>query len=102
MNQTNMSEETIKIHFVHPTDGREVTVDVDPAMTAAEAISELIAADFVKASPEGYLLAIKGGAELRRDQTFKQAGVVSDSKIRVVPATDAGISAMHILNQIGD
>lgn len=96
-----MSEESIKVHFVHPTDGREVTVDVDPTMTAGEAISELIAADFVKVSPEGYLLAIKGGAEMRRDETFRQAGVVSESRMRVVPATDAGNTATRALKRIG-
>lgn len=81
----------IQVNFMHPTDGRTVTVTVDNSMTAQEAISELISNNFIKPSPQGYKLVIKGGAEIQQDQTFTDAGVTENKNtLRIVPATDAG------------
>jgi hypothetical protein len=82
---------TINLHFVHPTDGRELNVRVDDTMTAAEAVNELISANFVPPNPQGYKLAVKGGAEINHGQTFQAAGVPTESRIRVIAATDAGL-----------
>ena len=65
----------INVKFMHPTDGRLLSVELDSSITAKEAIEELISADFVPASEEGYSLAIKGGAMLRWDEPFCDAGV---------------------------
>jgi hypothetical protein len=80
----------IKVDFIHPTDGRKVTVTVDNTMTAQEAINELISNNFIKPNPQGYNLTIKGGAQLRQDQTLDDAGVKDGDALRVDPATDAG------------
>lgn len=80
----------VNVKFMHPTDGRLLTVELDNTITSQEAIAELIAADFIPASSEGYSLAIKGGAMLGPSQSFSEAGVKGDTVIRVVPATDAG------------
>jgi hypothetical protein len=82
----------VRVNFVHPTDQRVVTVTVDDAMTAQEAISELLANNFVPPAPTGYELNLNQN-RLRANQTLAEGGVADDSKIRVTPATDAGASA---------
>jgi hypothetical protein len=79
----------IKIEFIHPTDGRIITVDVDDSMTPNEAINELIAANFIPPSDE-YSLAIKGGGILEGKSTFDLGGVKDGDTIRIIPATDGG------------
>ncbi len=81
----------VKLHFMHPTDGRKITVDVDSSMTADEAVNELIAANFIPPSEEGYKLAKKGGgAEMANDQVFADTMVSDGDTIRIIMATDAG------------
>ena len=80
----------IKVSFIHPTDSRSISVAVDSAMTASEAVAQLIAADFIAPNPQGYNLAVKGGAQLRNDQSFLDAGVKEGDALRILPATDAG------------
>lgn len=80
----------VKVHFYHPTDGRTLTVDLDDTITSQEAIAELIASDFIPANPQGYNLAVKGGVQLQRNQTFLDANITSEANLRIIPATDAG------------
>lgn len=80
----------IKVDFLHPTDGRIITVDVDDTMTASEAIAELLSADFIPSNPQGYNLAVKGGAQLQQSQSFGEAGVKTGNTVRILPAIDAG------------
>ena len=86
------SEQSISVFFMHPTDGRLLEVDVDPDMTAGEAVNNLLDADFVQPSSEGYNLGIKGGAIIRRDQTLRDAGVEGGKTLRVISAADAGMA----------
>lgn len=79
----------VNVNFVHPTDGRVITVTVDDTMTAQEAIGELLANNFVTPSSSGYELNMNG-TRFRADQTLADAGVNNGAKIRVAPATDAG------------
>lgn len=80
----------VKVNFMHPTDGRVITVTLDNTMTAQEAIDELISSDFISPNPMGYDLAIKGGRPLQRSESFADAGVKDGTTLRVIPATDAG------------
>lgn len=80
----------VKVNFLHPTDGRIVTVTLDDSMSAQEAISELISANFVSPNPQGYNLAVKGGPQFTSDQTFADLNVRNGDTVRVIPATDAG------------
>ena len=80
----------LQVYFKHPTDGRTVTVTVDDTMTAQEAIGELLSADFIAPSSQGYNLSVKGGDLLLPDQSFAEARVVNKATLRVIPATDAG------------
>lgn len=83
----------VNVNFVHPTDGRMLTVNLDDSITAQEAVAELIAANFITPNSQGYGLAIKGGNMIEPAQSFRNAGVQepNQNSIRVVPATDAGI-----------
>lgn len=92
----------IKIQFLHPTDGRILTVDVDITMTAQEAIGELITANFIPPNPQGYNLAVKGGAMILSNQSFAKANVKTDDVIRIIPATDAGGHPGNLVFQIPD
>lgn len=80
----------VNIIFMHPGDGRKLTVTLDNSITAEEAVAELIAAEFIPPSDQGYTLAIKGGAEIPTGKSFQDAGVENNNTIRIVPATDAG------------
>lgn len=83
--------EDVNVNFMHPTDGKVISVTLDNTMTGQEVIGELIANDFIPASSEGYSLAIKGGSQLNNSKTLSENGVRENDTIRVVPATDAGV-----------
>jgi hypothetical protein len=80
----------VRVNFMHPTDGRIITVTVDGTMTAREAIAQLIANDFIAPNPMGYGIAVKGGSPVTADQSFASAGLRDGDTLRVIPATDAG------------
>lgn len=80
----------VSVNFMHPTDGRVISVTLDNTMTGQEVIGELIANNFVPASSEGYNLAIKGGKQLDNTKTLTDNSVRDNDTIRVIPATDAG------------
>jgi len=90
----------IKLNFLHPTDGRILTVDVDDTMTALEAIGELLSANFIPSNPDGYKLAIKGGQDILSNQSFGSTGARNGDTIRVLPQTDAGFN--FIVKHIND
>ena len=78
------------VSFLHPIDLRVLEVELDPAITAAEVVGELIRAEFVPDQPESYRLCIKGGNEIRPSVSLLEAGVRNGTYILVVPQTDAG------------
>lgn len=81
----------VSVTFVHPTDGRALTVTVDDTMTAQESIGELLANDFVPPHQQGYQLSVvESGAIMRPEQSFADAGVKNGTKIKVLPITEAG------------
>ncbi|PTX61106.1 hypothetical protein C8N46_105262 [Kordia periserrulae] len=80
----------VTVSFIHPTDGRVISVTLDDSMTGQDVIGELIANDFVPPSNEGYNLAIKGGKQLDNQRTLSENGVEDNHTLRVIPATDAG------------
>jgi hypothetical protein len=80
----------VKVNFLHPTDGRQLTVNLDNSITAQESVAELIAANFIVPNHQGYSRAIKGGNILQPGQSFSEAGVTDNATVRVLPATDAG------------
>jgi hypothetical protein len=80
----------ITVNFIHPFDGRILTVTLDDTMSAKQAIHELVAAAFIPPTEDGYQLAIKGGAAITTEQTFAAANITEGETIRVVPVTSAG------------
>jgi hypothetical protein len=80
----------LSVNFIHPTDGKVISVTMDGTMTGYEVVGELIANDFVPSSSDGYKLAIKGGDELDNSKTLVDNGVQANDSIKVIPATDAG------------
>lgn len=80
----------LNVSFMHPTDGRTVSVTLDDGISAQEAIKELIESSFIPANPQGYNLAKKAGAQLQANQTFRDAGIKDNDIVRIIPATDAG------------
>jgi hypothetical protein len=86
MTETN----DIKVNFVHPTDGRLLTVTLDGTITSLEAINELIANAFILGLAQDYSLAIKGGREIGHSESFIEAGVKDDNTIRIIPSISAG------------
>lgn len=80
----------ITVNFIHPTDGKRVTVTVDDTMTASEAVGQLLANNFIAPHPDGYQLSVKGGAIIPNNQSFNQAGVKEGTDVNIIPATNAG------------
>ena len=91
----------LTVNFMHPTDGRVISVTVEDSMTGQEAIAELIANEFIPANPQGYKLSLKGenARDLNNDKSLLENAVPNNSTIRVQPATDAGgdltVNFMH-------
>ena len=65
----------IQVRFMHPIDGRILTVTLDTTYTAKEVIDELISNNFIQRDPAGYDLAIKGGTGLQQNQTLADAAL---------------------------
>jgi hypothetical protein len=85
----------LNVNFMHPTDGRVISVTVDSTMTGREAIGELIANDFIPASSDGgYKLRIKGGIELDTNKSLSDNQVRNNDTLGVILALDAGF--VHI------
>ncbi|OLE52067.1 MAG: hypothetical protein AUG51_19940 [Acidobacteria bacterium 13_1_20CM_3_53_8] len=81
----------VNVNFMHPTDGRVITVTVDDTMTAQEAIGELLANNFVPPHDQGYQLSVvESGNIIADNQTMAEAGVRNSAKIKVIPITQAG------------
>jgi len=80
----------IKVNFLHPTDGRVITVSLDSAMTSKEIIAELIDSAFIHDHFQGYGIAIKGGCLLLPNESLQKLGVRNGDVLRIIPATDAG------------
>ncbi len=80
---------TIKVNFIHPTDGRMVTVSLDSALTPKEIIKELSEIDFISSNPQGYGMAVKGGTLLPSNESLYKR-VKDGDTLRIIPATDAG------------
>lgn len=78
------------ISFLHPIDLRVLEVKLDPAITAAEVIGELIQTEFVPDQQESYRLCIKGGNKINPSVSLLEAGMRNGTYIFVVPQTDAG------------
>jgi hypothetical protein len=81
---------SIQVQFVHPTEGRIITVSLDDDLTAEETISELIRHDFISNDLGHYSIAIKGGLLLKNDISLFQNGVNDGDTLRIIPGTDAG------------
>ncbi len=82
----------INVTFIHPTDSRTMTVNLDDSITAQESVAELISAQFITPNHQGYGLALKGGSMIEPAQSFRAADIQDNAAIRVVPATDAGFN----------
>lgn len=80
----------LDVSFLHPTDGRTVSVTLSDFITATEAIGELINNHFIDANRDGYNIAVKGGRQLLPSETFADAGIKDNDIIRIIPATLAG------------
>ena len=78
----------VTVDFIHPTDGRIITVSLDSAITGQEAISELLANKFLDPRADGYELVVKGTSEIiRPSQSFAEAGIRDGDHIRIVAIT---------------
>ncbi|AXG72385.1 hypothetical protein KORDIASMS9_04657 [Kordia sp. SMS9] len=80
--------EVINVNFMHPTDGRVISVTLDDIMTGQQIVSELIANDFVPACDDGYNLVLKGAHQLDNTRTLSQNSIQDNDTIRIIPATD--------------
>lgn len=89
----------INVTFLHPTNGQDMEVEIDDALTAAAVINELIASNFIpdNSSRGGYNLLIKDTQmEIGGAQTVAFGGAKDGSVIRVIGATDAGNGAKGV------
>jgi hypothetical protein len=85
---TGMEAEFITVNFVHPTNGRRLRVEVDRMMTAGEMLDELIAAEFILR--DWRLELACRGRVLRSTDTLKDAGILNEQELVLVPLAEAG------------
>ncbi len=86
----------ITVYFRHPIDGRWLSVYLEPSITAAECIDELMACDFIPQHFDGYCLRVEGGNYLSHLKTFNEEGVKNNDCIRVIPQTSAGGGGVEV------
>jgi len=85
----------INVTFLHPTNGQDMEVEIEDTLTATAVINELIASNFIpdNSSRGGYKLLIKDTqTEIGGSQTVASGEAHDGSVIRVIGATDAGVS----------
>lgn len=90
---TDAGAEKINVTFLHPTNGRDMEVEIDSSLTASDVINELITNNFIpdNSNSGGYKLLIKETqTEIGGSQTVESGGAHDGSVIRIVGATDAG------------
>jgi hypothetical protein len=76
----------LSVKFVHSIDPRLLPATLEGSMTAQDAISELIANDFIYEHDHGYFLCIKNGRRTDPPESLGTAGVANDALIRITPA----------------
>ncbi len=78
----------IDVHFSHPiVAGRTFEVTLNNSLTGAEVIELLLENNTIPRSEIGYELAIKGGAQIRDDQTMVDADVKNDTVILILQSS---------------
>ena len=79
--------------FIHPTTGATLEAEINPNMTADEAISALVAENFIEApdNTHRYVLGITGGNKVEGSQSLASGGLRDGSTVNVVSSDVAGI-----------
>lgn len=83
----------IEVKFLLPPDDRQLAVELDDGMKPPDIIHELLTASAISPNPQGYLLAVKGGDFINDNAELRTLNLRTGAEIRVVPATDAGLSS---------
>ena len=81
------------VTFIHPTTGATLEAEINPNMTADEAISALVAETFLEApdNTHRYVLGITGGNKVEGSQSLASGGLRDGSTVNVVSSDVAGI-----------
>lgn len=81
------------VTFIHPTTGATLEAEINPNMTADEAISALVAENFIEApdNTHRYVLGITGGNKVEGSQSLASGGLRDGSTVNVVSSDVAGI-----------
>ena len=88
-----MSEELTRVKVMHPTQNNTVDVDIPDDMTVNDIIQELVEAEFINASPQGYQAVLKDGPEainMDLNKTLAEDGASNNSTIRLISVIPAG------------
>lgn len=85
-----MTDEFYNLTIHSHVGNAEWKVAVDGSTTPSGIISELIEAQNLARTAEGYRLAVKGGDTLLMDETLAAQKVAKDAHLNVLPATKAG------------
>lgn len=75
----------VRVNFIHPKDGSILSVTLDHTMTEAEAVSELIACNFIQLNNLGYKIGLKGGRFFRNNERFIDMGIKDNCYIIIKP-----------------
>ncbi len=86
----------IDVHFSHPVAEQTFEVTLSDSLTGAEVIELLLENNAIPRSELGYELAIKGGAQIRDDQTMVDADVKNGTIIRILqPSEYIPVGELH-------
>ena len=83
----------IRVKFMHPANNMASDIAVEETMTINDMIEELIEANFISQSPNGYQAILKDGREpiqMDLNKTLVENGGHEGSTIRLISGINAG------------
>ena len=81
---------SIDVTFEHPTDNKEITASLGDDNKGKKILKELINNDFIKGDVDDFILEVKGGSEIRKDERIYESEVEDGDTVKVVPEMEAG------------
>jgi len=86
----NRNMASIDVTFEHPTDNKKITAGLGDDIKGKKILEKLINNDFIKGNVDDFILEVKGGPEIRKDERIYESVVEDGDTVKVVPETEAG------------
>ena len=86
----NRNMASIDVTFEHPTDDKKITAGLGDDIKGKKILEKLINNDFIKGDVDDFMLEVKGGAGIGKDEHIYESEVEDGDTVKVVPEMTAG------------